>query len=44
MSVVCPREGEIKPHEAMRLSPDGSGKRFKALRISRTASSGAYLK
>jgi len=34
----------MKPHESMRLSPDCSGKRFKALRVSMTAPSGAYLK
>jgi len=38
------RDGEMKLHEAMRLSPDCSGKRFKASRVSRIAPSGAYLK
>jgi len=40
----CARGGEMKLHEAMRLSPDCSGERFKASGVSRTAPSGAYLK
>jgi len=38
------RDGEMKLHEAMRLFPDCSGKRFTYSRVSRTAPSGAYLK
>jgi len=43
-SYSCTHHGdwEMNGHEAKRLSPDCSGKRFKASRVSRTAPFDAY--